>query len=92
MTTTTTTDVTFADGSGWTDSPYVTVGHPHHTSILSKNPGTGAVTVLEQNYKGNKEAVRSSTIRWKSSSGERQPESFAETTKARSRIPRQSPP
>jgi hypothetical protein len=68
MTTTTTTDVTFADDSGWVDAPFVTVGHPHHTSVLSKNPGTGAVTVLEQNYKGNKEAVRSSTIRWKSSS------------------------
>jgi hypothetical protein len=65
MTTTTTTDVTFADDSGWVDSPSETVGHSHHTSILSKNPGTGAITVLEQNYKGNKEAVRSSTIRWK---------------------------
>jgi hypothetical protein len=68
MTTTTTTDVTFADDSGWTDSPYATVGHSHHTSVLSKNPGTGAVTVLEQNHLGNKEAVRSSTIRWKGSS------------------------
>lgn len=68
MTTTTTTDVTFADGTGWTDSPYVTVGHPHHTSILSKNPGTGAITVLEQNHQGNKEPVRASTIRWKGSS------------------------
>ena len=68
MTTTTTTDVTFSDDSGWVDSPTVTVGHPHHTSILSKNPGTGAITVLEQNYMGNKEAVRSSTIRWKGNS------------------------
>ncbi len=68
MTTTTTTDVTFADGTGWSDvdDPHTeTIGHPHHTSILSKNPGTGGITVLEQNYKGNKEAVRSSTIRWK---------------------------
>ena len=65
MTTTTTTDVTFSDDSGWTDAPYVTVGHPHHTSIVSTNPGTGAFTVLEQNDKGHKEKVRSSTMRWK---------------------------
>ncbi|MET3497978.1 hypothetical protein [Variovorax boronicumulans] len=70
MTTTSITDVTFADGSGWTDKeePHVTtVGHPHHTAILSRNPGDGAITVLEQNYMGNKDKVRSSAIRWKGS-------------------------
>ena len=68
MTTTTTIDVTFADGSGWTDKdePHIVeVGHPHHTSILSRNPGDGSLTVLEQNYQGNKDRVRSSAIRWK---------------------------
>jgi hypothetical protein len=66
MTTTTTTDVTFADEHGWFDSPTTTVGHPHHTAIVATNPGNGVLTVMEQNHKGNKEKVRNSTIRWKS--------------------------
>jgi hypothetical protein len=65
MTTTTTTDVTFADGSGWSDAPTVTIGHPHHTSVVAANPGNGVLTVLEQNHLGNKEKVRTSTVRWK---------------------------
>jgi len=65
MTTTTSTDVTFADGSGYVDEPSVTVGHPHHTSIVSQNAGNGVLTVLEQNHLGNHEKVRSSTLRWK---------------------------
>lgn len=65
MTTTTTTDVTFSDDSGSNDSVSVPVNHPHHTAILSTNPGTGVLKVLEQNYKSHHEPVRSSTIRWK---------------------------
>lgn len=65
MTTTTTTEVTFSDDSGWFDAPTSTIGHPHHTSIVATNPGNGVLTVLEQNHLGNKEKVRNSTIRWK---------------------------
>ena len=65
MTTSTTTDVTFADDSGWTDAPTVQTGRPHHTAIVSKNSGDGAITVLEQNHLGNHEKVRSTAIRWK---------------------------
>lgn len=65
MTVTTTTDVTFADRSGWTDSSTETIGRSHHTAILSTNAGSGAITVLEQNHLGNKELVRSSAMRWK---------------------------
>jgi hypothetical protein len=65
MTKTTTTTATFADGSSSDDTVYVAVGHPHHTAIVSKNPGAGALTVLEQNDMGHHERVKSSTIRWK---------------------------
>lgn len=65
QTTVTTTDVTFADGTGWVDKPSVEISHEHHTSIVSKNPGNGALTVLEQNYMGNHETVKSTQIRWK---------------------------
>ncbi len=65
MTTTTRTEVTFSDDSGWFDAPTSTVGHAHHTSIVTTNPGNGALTVLEQNHLGNHERVRNSTIRWK---------------------------
>jgi hypothetical protein len=65
MTTTTTTEITFSDDAGWWDAPSSTVGHPHHTSIITTNPGNGVLTVLEQNHLGNKEKVRNSTIRWK---------------------------
>ena len=65
MTTTTSTDVTFSDDSGWTDAQTASIGRPHHTAIVSRNPGAGALTVLEQNYLGNKEKVKSTAIRWK---------------------------
>ena len=65
MTSTTSTEVTFADDSGWSDEQTRTVGHPHHTSIIASTPGNGALTVLEQNHLGNKEKVRNGAIRWK---------------------------
>ena len=65
MTTTTTTDVSFSDDYGWWDAPATTVGHAHHTSIVTTNPGNGVLTVLEQNHRGNKEKVRNGSIRWK---------------------------
>ena len=64
MTTSTTTEVTFADDSGTWDAPTQTVGHAHHTSIVAANPGNGALTVLEQNHLGNHERVRQGSIRW----------------------------
>ena len=65
MTTTTITEVMFADDSGWTSDTEQTVERPHHTAILQKNPGNGAITVLEQNHLGNKEKVRATSMRWK---------------------------
>ena len=65
QTTTTTTDVTFKDGTGPVDDPSVSIDHAHHTAIVKTNPGNGALTVLEQNHGGNKEAVKSTAIRWK---------------------------
>ena len=64
MTTTTVTDVTFTDNTGWIEDLEASVAHPHHTSIVRKNHGGGVFTVLEQNYKGKYEKVRSSTVRW----------------------------
>jgi hypothetical protein len=65
QTTATTTDVTFSDDSGWVDDPSVDISHGHHTSIVSRNPGNGALTVLEQNDMGNHETVKSTQMRWK---------------------------
>ena len=65
MTTTTNTEVTFADGSGWVGDASAEITHGHHTSIVSVNPGNGGLTVLEQNDKGHHEKVKSTPIRWK---------------------------
>ena len=65
MTKTTTTTVTFADGLESEDAVETTIGHPHHTSIVSKISGAGELTVLEQNDKGHHEKVKASVIRWK---------------------------
>ncbi len=65
MTTTTKTDVTFADGTGWVDDLSPVISHPHHTSIVSVNSGNGDLTVLEQNDNNHHEPVKSTAIRWK---------------------------
>ena len=65
MTTTTKTDVTFADGTGWVDDLAPVISHPHHTSIVSINSGNGNLTVYEQNDQGHHEKVKSTPIRWK---------------------------
>lgn len=65
QTTTTKTEVEFADGHSWDDESWVEISHDHHTSVVSKNTGNGALTVLEQNEKGNHEKVKSTPIRWK---------------------------
>ena len=65
MSTTTKTDVTFADGTGWVDDVSAEITHGHHTSIISVNSGNGNLTVYEQNDKGNHEKVKSTPIRWK---------------------------
>ena len=65
QTTTTTTTVVFKDGLEQSNAPWTEINRPHHTAVISKNPGNGALTVLEQNYGGNKEKVKSTAIRWK---------------------------
>ena len=47
------------------ESKDVGIDHAHPTSIVKTNPGNGALTVLEQNHGGNKEAVKTTAIRWK---------------------------
>ena len=65
QTTTVTTTAVFKDGFEDNSSTTAEVGHPHHTSIVSKNSGNGALTVLEQNHLGNHEKVKSTAMRWK---------------------------
>lgn len=64
MTTATTIDVTFDDGSGYVRSAEETDERPHHTAIIATTPGNGALTVLEQNHRGNHEKVRSTAMRF----------------------------
>ena len=65
QTSTTTTTAVFKDGFEQSDAPSAEISRPHHTAIISKNPGNGALTVLEQTYDGNKEKTKSTAIRWK---------------------------
>ena len=65
QTTTTKTTAVFKDASEQWDESTDKIGRPHHTAIISKNSGNGALTVLEQNHLGNHEKVKSTAIRWK---------------------------
>ena len=64
MTTKTTVDVTFDDQSGYESWSEATDGRPHHTAIIATMPGNGALTVLEQNHRGNHETVRRTALRY----------------------------
>ena len=64
QTTTTTTTAVFKDASEQWDESTAEIGRPHHTAIISKNSGNGALTVLEQNHLGHHEKVKSTAIRW----------------------------
>ena len=64
MTTKTTIEVTFEDDYGYESWSEATDGRPHHTAIVATTPGNGALTVLEQNHRGNHENVRSTALRF----------------------------
>ena len=65
QTSTTTTTAVFKDTYEQENEVSAEVTHDHHTSIISRNSGNGALTVLEQNYLGNHEKVKSTAMRWK---------------------------
>jgi len=56
-------DVTFADGSGWTDEGGADTTRPHHTAIVDRAPdANGLVVILEQNYGEIGRRVQRNTI------------------------------
>lgn len=66
MTIVTTTETTFDDGYVEIKTQTANETHPHHTAIVANNAGGGAITVLEQNYRGKKEHVKANPSWWKS--------------------------
>src|SRR5205085_6281682 len=60
-TTTTTTDVTFDDGSGYTDDAEVVIERPHHTAVIESVTPAGYVA-LEQNVDPGGQKVQRHTI------------------------------